>query len=174
LSPAPSDDLEADGDGEDTGPIPAVAVSARPTLATFDDVIRLASRKRDPRLKIALEDAVRLVRFEPGRIELNLLAAAQPTLANELSDKLSRWTGERWVVAVSRETGERPRGEVRRECEAAELAELTEHPAVQAVLTTFPGSQIKEIRTLEAPEFDTGAEGRDGPWPNGQMGSGDA
>ena len=132
--------------------------SALPVIGSFEDVIRLASRKRDPRLKIALEDHVRLVAFETGRISLNLLPSAAPSLANELADKLSRWTSQRWVVAVSQEKGARPIGEVRREREAAELAELAAHPAVQAVLKTFPGTSIKEVREIALDGDDDGGD----------------
>src|SRR3712207_7666818 len=49
--------------------------------------------------------SVRLVRFEEGRIEFALAAGGSRTLANDLSRALDTWTGRRWVVAVSSETG---------------------------------------------------------------------
>jgi DNA polymerase III subunit gamma/tau len=114
-------------------------------------VIDLAGEKRDAKLKIALEDQVRLVRFEVGRIELNLLPTAPPTLVTDLAEKLTRWTGQRWTVAISRKPAERPIGEVRREREAAELAEIKSHPAVKAVMSSFPDAEIRDVRPLQRP-----------------------
>ena len=65
-------------------------------------------------LKLALEDSAELVRFRPGHIELHLLASAPKDLANDLGRKLKFWTGERWMISVTEERGEKPLGEVRR------------------------------------------------------------
>jgi DNA polymerase-3 subunit gamma/tau len=111
-------------------------------------VAQLAGRHRDARLKVHLEEDVRLVRFEPGRIELRLLNSAPSNLANELGEKLSRWTKRRWVIAVSREQGEATLGEVRRAKEAAEIDVLKAHPTVEAVLKAFPDAEIKGVRPL--------------------------
>jgi DNA polymerase-3 subunit gamma/tau len=114
---------------------------------------------RDARLKVHLEEHVRLVRFEPGRLEIHLIEGAPQGLANELSEKLAKWTGKRWVVAVSRELGEPPIGEVRRQREAAELAELTAHPAVQAILDVFPGAEVKAVHPLPESKRDESKAG---------------
>ena len=126
---------------------------------SFFEIVALAGAHRDARLKVHLEEHVRLVRFEPGRLEIHLIEGAPQGLANELSEKLAKWTGKRWVVAVSRELGEPPIGEVRRQREAAELAELTAHPAVQAILNVFPGAEVKAVRPLPESERDESKAG---------------
>jgi DNA polymerase-3 subunit gamma/tau len=122
------------------------AVSLRP-LATFADVVALSGDRRDARLKIALEDQVSLVRFDgaAGAIDLFLLEGASPDLGNELREKLNKWTGRRWIVALSKSPGERPLGEVRREREAREIAALRRHPAVAAVLKAFPDAEVTPV-----------------------------
>ncbi len=64
-----------------------------------------------------------LVRFDgaAGAIDLFLLPGAPSEIANELREKLNKWTGRRWVVVLSKTQGEPPIGQVRREREAAEL-----------------------------------------------------
>ncbi len=118
-----------------------------PTLAdprSFDDVIALAGERRDMMLRVHLEDRVSLVKFDvaAGSIDLFLLPGAPPHIANELREKLNAWTGRKWVVVLSNSAGERPRGEVRREREAAELEALKAHPAVRAILEQFPDAKI--------------------------------
>lgn len=134
-------------------PAPSLPATNAPAPAangprSFADIVGLAGEHRDARLKVHLEEHVRLVRFEPGRLEVHLIDGSPPGLAGELSEKLGKWTGRRWVVAVSRELGEPPIGEVRRRHEAAELAEIKGHPAVQALLGFFPGAEVKAVRPI--------------------------
>jgi len=145
---------EADADAPAKASAPA-----EHDLRSFADVVALAGVHRDARLKVHLEEHVRLVRFEPGRLEIHLVEGSPPGLANELSEKLAKWTGRRWVVAVSREEGEPPIGEVRRQRMAAELAEIKAHPAVQALLDVFPGAEVKAVRPLTDPPQDESKAG---------------
>ncbi len=140
---------EAVADDDDFGdPSQSELQTARP-INTFADVVALAGDKRDAKLKIHLEDHVSLVKFDPaGSIDVYLLDGAPRELANELREKLNKWTGRLWVVVLSKHMGERPIGEMRRQREQAELAELKAHPAVAAVLEAFPGAEISEIRPL--------------------------
>ncbi|MCZ7596461.1 MAG: hypothetical protein M5U16_17495 [Hyphomicrobium sp.] len=71
-----------------------------------------------------------------------------------MREKLNAWTSRKWVVVLSKSPGERPRGEVRREREAAELEALKTHPAVKAVLNQFPDAKIADIRPLLGPGRD--------------------
>jgi DNA polymerase III subunit gamma/tau len=133
-----------------------------PDPRSFDDVIALVGERRDVKLKVHLEDHVSLVKFDvqAGSIDLFLLPGAPAQIANELREKLIAWTQRRWVVMLSKAPGERPRGEVRREREAAELEALKSHPALKAVLDEFPDAKIAEIRTLVGPsKGETGTGG---------------
>jgi DNA polymerase III subunit gamma/tau len=114
--------------------------------ASFAEVVELVGAKRDAKLKLHLEDHVSLLKFDIGHIELSLVEGAPPGLAGELGEKLTKWTGRRWVVSVGRGKGDAPIGDVRRAAEAAELAEVRVHPAVAAVMTAFPEAEIKAVR----------------------------
>ncbi len=138
--------MAASGSGSRVAPV-AVAQTL-PQPRSFADVLSLVGANRDARLKVHLEENVSLVRFEPGRIELFLLADAPAGLAGELGEKLTRWTGQRWVIAIGRQMGEPPVGVVDREREAAEAAELKTHPAVRTLLEVFPEAELKQIRPL--------------------------
>ena len=127
---------------------------------SFAEVVALATDMRDLRLKHALSEQVRLVRFRPGQIELNPLPQAPKELGQELMRKLKAWTGRVWIVVLSGEEGEEPLGVQRRAREARELERIREHPEVKAVLAQFPDAQIAAVRAYEpkAP-----AANQDGP-----------
>ncbi len=116
---------------------------------SFEDVVALAGEKRDIRLKSALERTVRLVHFEPGRIELQLREGAGRDLPGELGEKLQRWTGERWMVAVSNEGSGLTLEEERQQREQQKIEEVRKNKHVAAVLEAFPGAQITAIRDKE-------------------------
>ncbi|MEI9899979.1 MAG: hypothetical protein WDN31_07320 [Hyphomicrobium sp.] len=136
-APLENDASESDNGGFDAdyeasldelaGGAPAFA-SADPR--SFEDVIAIAGERRDMMLKVHLEDRVSLVKFDAaaGSIDLFLLPGAPSHIANELREKLNAWTGRKWVVVLSKAPGDRPRGEMRREREAAELEALRSHP----------------------------------------------
>jgi DNA polymerase III subunit gamma/tau len=155
---ADSGDTRDDEDAEaDLGPS-AIERPEDIVLTTFVDVVALVGRKRDARLKVHLEEHVSLVKFEPsGSIELHLLANAPPEIANELREKLNRWTARRWTIAVSRRPGEPPLGEQQRAREAAEIEALKQHPSVKAVLEQFPDAKIASVRPIAAPPDDDAA-----------------
>jgi len=116
---------------------------------SFEDVAALAGHQRDIRLKLALEENVRLVSFRPGHIELNLLDDAPGDLANQLGNKLNAWTGQRWMVSVSDDPGAPTLGEQRREREAEMRAEVEQHPLVRQVFQHFPGAEIVGVSELD-------------------------
>jgi DNA polymerase-3 subunit gamma/tau len=162
-SPSPIDDEDPGFDPDyDASFGDVVPDDDAPTLVlladprSFDEVLALAGERRDMMLKVHLEDRVSLVKFDytAGSIDLFLLPGAPPHIANELREKLNVWTSRKWVVVLSKAAGERPRGEVRREREAAELEQLKAHPAVKAVLDQFPDAKIAEVRELIAPSRD--------------------
>ncbi len=143
---------------DDERPDPGLEMAAPlpPQLASYADVVSLAGERRDVRLKMALEDQTELVHFKPGHIELHLLAGAPKDLAGDLGRKLLAWTGERWIISITAERGERPLGEVRREREARMREEARRHPAVQQVMRAFPGAEIATVRDLDG---DKGKKG---------------
>jgi DNA polymerase-3 subunit gamma/tau len=163
--PSPDDYMEDDliapppegvGDGDDDA-VPAPA-SGLAQVRSFGDVVALAGQRRDAKLKIHLEDTVSLVKFDAvaGSIDLFLLPGAPREIANELREKLIRWTGRRWVVMLSKHKGEPTLGEVRRAREAEELAAIKSHPAVAAVLEEFPDAKITVRKRGDIPEGETG------------------
>ena len=125
-------------------PQPAPAAKAVPTLRidSLPALVVLATEKRDPLLVTALERDVRLVRFEDGVFEFNLAPNADTALVQRVGQRLLEWTGRRWTVALSNETGEPTLREVRTARRAEEESLRHSHPVVQAVLAMFPGATI--------------------------------
>jgi DNA polymerase-3 subunit gamma/tau len=119
-------------------------------ITDFPALVALAHEKRDMLLKIALEREVRLVRFEPGRLEFELAPRGSPQLAQNLTQRLQSWTGERWMVSLVKSGGQ-PTIAERREAAARErLGGLEADPVIASVLARFPGAQIVAVRGKDA------------------------
>ena len=132
-------------------PTPGVAQVApdpRPTvrLNRLEDLVALAAEKRDLQLKRALECDVHLVRFDEGSIEFSLAPGASAALPQHLMRKLGEWTGQRWVVALSRDPGA-PSLKEQADARAREQKSGIEaDPLVRSVLDVFPGATIVAVR----------------------------
>ncbi len=114
-------------------------------LNSFEDIVRLASERRDVNFKVALEQHVRPVSFEPGRIEIDLTANAPQNISHDLSRRLLEWTGQRWMVGIAAGKG----GQTLKEASKTQREELfrvvQEDPLVKAILEHFPGAEITEV-----------------------------
>jgi DNA polymerase III subunit gamma/tau len=153
----PGDDDRNDTDGTES---PAARAPQMPDPRSFPEVMALVAQKRDARLKVHLEEHVGLVAFDAsGQIELNLHPGAPPEIANELREKLNKWTGRRWMVAVSRAPGAPPLGVQERARQQVELDALKQHPAVAALLEAFPEGKISSVKPIEAQIEDDQATG---------------
>jgi DNA polymerase-3 subunit gamma/tau len=130
---------------------PASQAEAVPVISInkFEELIALATEKRDLQMKTALEREIRLVRCEDGRLEIALENGATKAIVGDLARKLSQWTGRRWMVVVSAEAGAATL-KAQSEAKQAELKTgVQAHPLVQSVLSRFPGAEITRVQRRE-------------------------
>ena len=128
----------------------ALAADAAPALARyarFSDVVELIRANRDMQLLVEVEAAVRLVRYQPGRIEFEPAPGAAPDLAQRLGQRLQLWTGNRWGVSVVAGGGAPAIAEARAAAEDSLKSRAEDHPLVQAVLARFPGPRVTAVRS---------------------------
>jgi DNA polymerase-3 subunit gamma/tau len=128
-------------------------------IADFDTLVALA-HARDPRLYHDLIENVRLISCQSPHLAIQPTEAAPLDLAQRLSQRLEEWSGERWMVSVEvGAEGAPPLAEQRRAADEKRRRDSERHPLVQAVIETFPGAEIVDVRPLdlnsEAEENDT-------------------
>ena len=77
-----------------------------------------------------------------------------------LREFLNNATGRTWTLTVSSSAGKPTLAEQRANDAAALIADVEKHPLVQAVMKTFPGASVEEVRSTgeEAPEEATGED----------------
>jgi DNA polymerase-3 subunit gamma/tau len=148
-----------------TVPAPLAQVQPGAELApmpqSFAEIVTLFDTRREAVIAAHLKANVRLVSFEPGRIEIRPTDAAPGNLTNQLGALLGEWTGSRWIVAVSQAEGAPTLAEEEARRESALRNEVAANPLVRAVLETFPGATIAAVRERLV-AADAGTEAPDG------------
>ncbi len=145
-TPAPTHSAPAGPTASGAQTAVALATDALHHYARFEDVVELIRAHRDVKLLVEVETGLRLVSYQPGRIEVNPTPDAAPDLIGRLGSRLQVWTGNRWAISVA-DGGAPTIAEVRDAAENAIRSEAEQHPLVQAVIAAFPKAKITEIRT---------------------------
>ena len=112
---------------------------------TFEDVVSLIRFNRDMKLLVETENYLRLVKYQPGRIEFQLTPEASSDIPSRLAKKLKSWTGENWGVTIVNKGGGPTIAEKRDASKQNLHLKVMEHPMVKSVLENFPGSNIHEV-----------------------------
>ncbi|WP_149738839.1 DNA polymerase III subunit gamma/tau [Rhizobium sp. RU20A] len=141
---------------------PRQAAKPQPSVPVTSaaDIVELCARNRDIRMKTLTRNYLRLVRIEPGRLELNLAEDAPKTFVGELQKRLEDWTGIRWMVIVSREAGEATPAEQENQAQEKRVSDARQDPDVAAILARFPGAKITDVR-IKRSEAETDVDGDD-------------
>tara|TARA_R100000093_G_scaffold65231_1_gene36200 strand:- start:151 stop:582 length:432 start_codon:yes stop_codon:yes gene_type:complete len=133
---------------------------------SYEQIVALAGEKRDIAVKHALESDIKPVSFEVGRIEVALTPTANPSIVSLLSARLKDWTGRPWLVTIStREIATPTLREARRAAEDNARSTALEDPMVKAVMETFPGARLVNIKSRPdlTNELETAAEDFEAP-----------
>ena len=128
-------------------PPPAVPVKS------LEDIAALADANRDMLFKIALKQYVRLVRIEPGRLEVSLTGDAPKTLLGDLTTRLQELDrpAAGWSRCRARRAADARRGgsaPTRERRDPRRPAAIRSSPAI---LSRFPGATIIDVRIPDAP-----------------------
>ncbi|HEY5071675.1 MAG TPA: DNA polymerase III subunit gamma/tau [Caulobacteraceae bacterium] len=126
---------------------PAAAASPQ----SFEDVVRLIDQRRDIALRLDVEKYVRPISFRPGAIVFEPAPGAPNHLAHRLASQLKAWTGQPWLVAAEGGGGAETLLERQKRAMDCARAEALAEPFVQAVMGAFPGTEIVDVRRIEAP-----------------------
>ncbi|KAA3450454.1 DNA polymerase III subunit gamma/tau [Mesorhizobium sp. SARCC-RB16n] len=134
-------------------PQPAPETQAAP-LKSLADIVALADAQRDIAFKVLVKRCIRLVRIEPGRIDVSLTDDAPKMLLNELTTKLRAWTGRSWLVSLSKEEGGQTLAEMESTKRENAFLDARNDPTVAAILARFPGAKIIDVRIPDTPDAD--------------------
>ena len=115
------------------------------TIKTFHDLVRTANKEKEVELKYDLERNVRVVSFVPGKINITFNEKLNKNFIKTLTEKLLKWTGERWIISLSKEEGEKTVYEKTLSDKKNKLEEANNSEIVKSVLSAFPDARLIDV-----------------------------
>ncbi|MDD4616700.1 MAG: DNA polymerase III subunit gamma/tau [Alphaproteobacteria bacterium] len=143
-SGGPKAKLALGGGGSVSMAAPSVLIE--PASLSYREIVALFAEKREAGLYAMLHGQAHLVRCVPGVLELRIGSEAPANFAGRVSQCLTEWTGQRWMVSLSSEEGERTLLDQDREAEAFHMERARAHPLMQAVFSAFPDAKVVSLR----------------------------
>ena len=103
-------------------------------------------KKKELKLKYELETNVRLVSFTDQRIEISFNENLDKDFVKELSSKLNMWTGQRWIIAFSKEIGQLSRKH-KKNLEKSNFIESEKNGDIyQKIIDKFPDAELIDVK----------------------------
>ena len=76
-------------------------------ISSLEDLIKLSSEKKEVELKYDLEKNVNLIKFSDRKIDIGFNENLGKNFVRNLSEKLLEWTGNRWVITLTKGAGQK-------------------------------------------------------------------
>jgi DNA polymerase-3 subunit gamma/tau len=115
----------------------------------FDEVLALFEQKKEIILHRYLDRDASLVSFRSGALEINFSQNVPQDVIGKISQKLTEWTGQRWMLTLSQAQGEAPRYTTRQTLAAEKMEAARNHPLVAEVLQLFSGAILTHVESGE-------------------------
>ena len=103
-------------------------------------------QKKEIKLKHELETNINLVSFENKRIEISFNERLDKEFIKNLSSKLYEWTNDRWIISLSKETGEPSKKEKELILKKELFENIKKNEVYKKVLDIFPDAELIDIK----------------------------
>ena len=118
-------------------------------ITSFQDLINQANKEKEIELKYDLERNVKLVSFNKGSIDISFNEKLNKNFIKNLTEKLLLWTGERWIISLSKNTNAKSIYEKNMENKSNEIEEFKKSKIANDVQDAFPDAKLIDFREEE-------------------------
>ena len=125
--------------------IPTQNIGLKKVLS-FEDLISLSSIKKEIQLKYDLENNVNLIKFSEGKIDISFNEKLDRNFVRNLSQKLLEWTGNRWVITLAKQEGQKTFSKLQ-EIKKKELLDQEKKSEIyKKFKNIFPDAELLEVK----------------------------
>tara|TARA_B000000532_G_scaffold154176_1_gene123902 strand:- start:174 stop:848 length:675 start_codon:yes stop_codon:yes gene_type:complete len=114
-------------------------------IKSFQNLIEQANKDKEIELKYDLERNVKLVSFNKGKIDISFNEKLNKNFIKNLSEKLLLWTGERWIISLSKNTNAKSIYEKNLEDKSSKLEEFKKSKIAQDIKKAFPDAKLVDL-----------------------------
>tara|TARA_X000000368_G_scaffold136957_1_gene107620 strand:+ start:4271 stop:5959 length:1689 start_codon:yes stop_codon:yes gene_type:complete len=114
-------------------------------IKSFQDLIDLANEEKEVELKYDLERNVKLVNFSKGKIDITFNEKLNKNFIKTLTEKLLSWTGERWIISLSKNEGGETFYEEKLRKKSENLKKEKNNTVVKKVFSTFSDAELVDV-----------------------------
>ena len=123
--------------------------SAKIEITSFQDLIDQANKEKEIELKYDLERNVKLVSFNKGTIDISFNEKLNKNFIKNLTEKLLLWTGERWIISLSKNTDAKSIYEKNLEDKSNKVEEFKKSKIAQDIQKAFPDAKLIDLKEEE-------------------------
>ena len=124
-------------------------VKTKIEITSFQDLIDQSNIEKEVELKYDLERNVKLVSFNKGKIDISFNEKLNKNFIKNLTEKLLKWTGERWIISLSKNTQVKSIYEKNLENKSNLINEFKKSEIAQKIEEAFPDSELIDIKEEE-------------------------
>ena len=124
-------------------------INSKIEISSFQDLIDQSNKEKEIELKFDLERNVKLVSFNKGKIDISFNEKLNKNFIKNLSEKLLKWTGERWIISLSKNSEVKSIYEKALESKNVEISEFKKSKIAKDIETNFPDAKLIEIINKE-------------------------
>ena len=114
-------------------------------ITSFQDLIDQANKEKEIQLKYDLERNVKLVSFNKGTIDISFNEKLNKNFIKTLTEKLLLWTGERWIISLSKNTEARSVYEKNLENQSNKIDEFKKSKVAKDIQKAFPDAKLINV-----------------------------
>tara|TARA_Y200000002_G_scaffold340872_1_gene311696 strand:- start:326 stop:1162 length:837 start_codon:yes stop_codon:yes gene_type:complete len=118
-------------------------------ISTYEDLVKEANLENEIELKYDLERNVKLVSFKPGKIDITFNEKLNKNFIKILTEKLVKWTGERWIISLSKSVGKKTLFEKQNDEKKQEIEDARTNLKIKSLLNTFSDAKLINIEKKE-------------------------
>ena len=115
-------------------------------ITSFKDLIDKANKEKEVELKFDLERNVKLVSFNKGKIDISFNEKLNQSFIKNLTEKLLLWTGERWIISLSKNNNAKSIYEQNMEKQSSKLEDFKKSDLAREIEEAFPDAKILDIQ----------------------------
>ena len=115
----------------------------------LQDLINHANKEKEIELKYDLERNVKLVSFNKGTIDISFNEKLNKNLIKNLTEKLLLWTGERWIISLSKNTEAKSVYEKKLEDKTNKIEEFKKSKIAEDFKKAFPDAKLTDLKEEE-------------------------